>query len=199
MNYDKEYYIIERENNDNYPILDWDEERNPEGSSSSIFSFDEPIDDLGYIANLIIADPVPEHPELVDYHYMPPDVFSEKSLSNIKDLNINTAQLIPAKIWLNNVKHEEYSIFHIYEEIDCMHIERSQYKEKAMMFFIEKLSLDESILDEIKLENRLVFMLGEEPSTKIYHQSIVDKIMATNPKGVRFIRIDEWNIGSAFG
>ena len=63
---------------------------------------------------------------------------------------------------------------------------------------VESFSLDENVLDDIELKYRLVFKLEESTDIEIYHQSVVDKIMATNPKGVRFLRVDQWTIDSAF-
>ena len=195
MSFDNQYFILERENNDNYPLLEWDEVRN--SLEDGIFAdleelrIEEPI-------NLVLGEPVPDSPQLVDYHYLPPDVFSDKVAEIIREMALFKTQLFPARITHKDKVMEGYYIFHIFNEIECMHMERSIYKKRASSYAIEKLSLNEELLSKFEEKQRLVFRLEEKPSKKLYHQKVVDKIMKVNPVGLRFIRLDEWDIGSAF-
>jgi len=198
IDFDKEYYLCLRENNDNYPLLAWDDEKNPKNIDSSIFAISEPIFDVNFVINLKLGAPVPDKPELVDYHYMPPDVFSKKIADVLDEMDLFNAQLLPAQILVDKKLYKNYSIFHIYKEIMCLHRERSDIDIEEGVIEVNSFSIDEVVLDKYKLEYRLVFMLGESPNLKLYHQSVVDKILGTNPKGLRFIRVDEWNIGSSF-
>ncbi|MDR2870589.1 MAG: hypothetical protein LBV04_09070 [Deferribacteraceae bacterium] len=63
---------------------------------------------------------------------------------------------------------------------------------------ITKLILDKEILSNIPLEKRLIFSLQEDCSKYIYHKSMVDAIMATNPEGIIFTPIEEWHEGIQF-
>jgi hypothetical protein len=66
----KEYYVVEREANDDYPLLAWDE------SCSSIIkhptiSIDKPL-------NFRLGEPVPLNPIFADFLKSPDPVVSEK-------------------------------------------------------------------------------------------------------------------------
>ncbi len=195
MNYDKHYYILERENNDDYPLLSWDEATNDIGDD-----FFDDIDKLpeADMINLVIGDPIPDNPILVDYHYLPPDVFTEKVANVLEAMKLYKTQLFEARIDHNGKMTTGYKIFHIYNEIQCMHMQRSVYRQRTSSYAIEKLSLDEDIISEIDEDKRLVFILEEKPSKKLYHEKVVNRIMKVNPVGLQFIRLDEWDIGSAF-
>ena len=195
MSYDNQYYILERENNDNFPLLDWDDERNP--TDGGELADVEPII-LNEPVNLILGEPIPAIPELVDYHYMPPNVFSDKVADVLNSMQLHKTQLFKSRINHNGKIISGYQIFHIYNEIQCMHMERSIYKQRTSSYAVEKLSLDEEILGEIDEALRLVFRLEEKSSKELYHEKVVNEIMKVNPVGLRFIRLDEWDIGSAF-
>jgi hypothetical protein len=68
----EEYYIVEREDNDDYPLLAWDEisssiKRHPTTS----ISIDEPL-------NFRLSEPVPNNPIFADFLKAPDPVVSEK-------------------------------------------------------------------------------------------------------------------------
>jgi len=195
MNFDKQYYILEREDNDNYPLLEWDELANVTEDD-----FFDDIDKLPSVEtiNLILGEPIPDTPELVDYHYMPPNVFSDKVADVLGAMELYKTQLFEAKINHNGKITSGYKIFHIHNEIQCMHMERSVYEFEVSSYAVEKLSLDEDILSEIDEELRLVFRLEEKSSKELYHEKVVNKLAEVNPVGLQFIRLDEWDIGSAF-
>jgi hypothetical protein len=60
------------------------------------------------------------------------------------------------------------------------------------MFTIKQYILDNTILKDIPIEERLVFRLSENASMRIYHKTIVDKILAENPKGIKFTKVEEY-------
>lgn len=63
---------------------------------------------------------------------------------------------------------------------------------------LPRLVLDEKVLQEIPLERRQVFRLKESTSTHVFHQSVVEKVAALQPEGLRFIRVDKWSDSAAF-
>ena len=195
MNFDSQYYILECENNDNYPLLEWDDDRNDSDGSD----FDV-VDELEITepVNLILGEPIPDNPVLVDYHFWPPDVFSDKVANVLAAMKLYKTQLFPARIHHAGKITTGYQILHVYNEIQCMHMRRSIYEFEVTSYAVEKLSLDEAILSEIDEAERLLFYLEEKSSMLLYHEKIVNAIMQVNPVGLRFIRLDEWDIGSAF-
>ncbi|UTM56014.1 hypothetical protein L4174_009115 [Photobacterium sp. CCB-ST2H9] len=88
---------------------------------------------------------------------------------------------------------------HIWNNFEAIHQQRSKitgiYVDNR--FTLLKLSLDEKVLDQVPLENRLVFRLKEDP-TFLFHESIVEALKAANLSGLGFRRVDHWSIGSAF-
>ena len=66
------------------------------------------------------------------------------------------------------------------------------------MYFIDSLSLDENILDEIPEEERMIFGLKEKAAMILYHEKIVKALEAAEVTGVRFVKVKDWNVGSAF-
>jgi hypothetical protein len=58
--------------------------------------------------------------------------------------------------------------------------------------------LDTTTLSKIPLKDRLCFRLGELFTHQLFHKSIVEKITETNPTGIRFIKVEDYNVGSAF-
>ena len=64
-------------------------------------------------------------------------------------------------------------------------------------FFLDALSLNEKVLDQVPLEERLVFRLEEDP-TFLFHESVVKALEGANLSGLGFIKVKDWNIGSEF-
>ncbi|MFV0352950.1 MAG: hypothetical protein ACK5JF_11690, partial [Oscillospiraceae bacterium] len=83
--------------------------------------------------------------------------------------------------------HDGYYILHMYNKIKCMDWENSIWrknrfnKEKAS---IDELVLDNAKLDEVPLEERLVFKVWEDSSYFLFHQSIVEKMLEIVPTGL---------------
>ncbi|MBZ4416008.1 hypothetical protein [Myxococcus sp. RHSTA-1-4] len=53
------------------------------------------------------------------------------------------------------------------------------------MLGIDKLVLDEKVLGEIPLEQRLVFVLAESTSTYLFCQSVAERVLALHSEGPR--------------
>ena len=193
-----EYYLIGSDGNPSVPLLRAD------GDQSTWFLFgNEPVE-INEKVELCFNNPIPNKPEMVDYHSMPNAVISKKIYDVLSPLNIDGIQLVPAVIRNNktNDLHEDYWIIYIYNKIRCLDRINSEYTvdedDEDEIEDIEKLVLDKEILKAIPLENRLIFLLKEGRSKRIYHKSVVDAIMAKNPKGIRFYPIEEWYDGIQF-
>ncbi|WP_244663244.1 hypothetical protein [Vibrio owensii] len=59
------------------------------------------------------------------------------------------------------------------------------------------MSLDETLLDKVPLEERLVFRLQEKPQF-LFHETVVDALKAANLTGVGFIRVEQWGPAAMF-
>ena len=119
----------------------------------------------------------------------------------MQPLFINGVQLIPATITgKDNVLYEDYFYLHIYNIYELLDRDLSVYDwddfiEQAED--IEKIVISKNI-EKIPLKERLIFKLKEDPTFEFYHKSVVDAIMTTNPEGISFTKVEDWNIGTAF-
>jgi len=52
--------------------------------------------------------------------------------------------------------------------------------------------IDRELMAKVPLEERLIYVGKESSAYVYYHKSIVDLIMSTNPTGVKFISVGEW-------
>jgi hypothetical protein len=59
--------------------------------------------------------------------------------------------------------------------------------------------LDEDVLREISLHERLAFRL-KEAVVHVFHRTVVDRVMRLTPppEGLRFIPVPDWNDSSGF-
>jgi hypothetical protein len=75
-----------------------------------------------------------------------------------------------------------------YEALDK---EKSIYEYRNRMYHIHKLVLDRNALEKIPLNKRFGMRLKEAPGYYLYHQSVVDAIMALEPTGMYFVDIED--------
>jgi len=146
----------------------------------------------------------PKKPVMVDFH----DngilgAVSKKVYDVLEQMNISKLQLIPAEIKdpKNKTVYKDYHFLHIYNRVECMDKDESifEFDDFAnQVEEIEKLVLDKNKLSEIPLNERLVFRLKEEYTFQLFHKSVADAIMAINPEGIRFVKVEDYNVGSAF-
>ena len=142
--------------------------------------------------------PFPDQPQLADYMGTPSPIIGEKIKQVLETITITGSQYFPASVRFGGKLHKNYYFWHIYLEIACLHMDRSEVKQRRASLSIRTISLDETILNRISESGRWVFRLAESTSRILVHERVVEKVMAIKPTGIRFIRVDQWNIGSAF-
>ena len=139
---------------------------------------------------------------IVDFHKSPYSVISRKIQDVLAGMSIGDVQFIPATITgKKNEIYEDYFYLHICNYLSVMDREHSVYDWDDFIKVaspIEKLVLDWKLLEAIPLEKRLIFRLKENDGFELFHKSVVDAIMATEPKGVRFTKVEDWHIGTPF-
>ncbi len=80
-------------------------------------------------------------------------------------------------------------------------MEKSNYKagrDGKGVIWINDLVIDSEVLGNIPLAELLVFALGEKRLYIFFHASVVEKIVAINPEGLKFAPITKWNSRSLF-
>ena len=155
------------------------------------------------VVNLYLQAPVPRKLPYADLLTCPALIFSEKLSTLISSFKISGIQLIPAQLLKaaepytgTNVK---YSVLHAYSCIKCINEEESDADISMGIMDVKKLVLDKKALEEIPLEERLLFTLEEDSTYQMFHKSIVDKILEVDPVNVRFVRLEDITNRTMFG
>ena len=191
-----EYYVIGRKGDKPYPLLsthpDSDITRLYIGDDSSIYR-GKPIPNPE-LMEFAFSEPFPPKPAIGDYFSHPESVVSKKIADVLEPMKIKGIQLIPATVESNKGDiYEDFFYVYIHHYIEAMDKENSDFEYDEDMYFVDSFYLDEEVLKEIPLEERLVFKLKEKCSLKLYHRSVVDAIMATEPEGVQFTAVEDWS------
>jgi len=143
-------------------------------------------------------------PDIMDFHHDGiHDAISDKLFNVLNPLQIDGIQLIPATILepKGGTVYDNYYYLHIYNRIQCLDKNKSVYmgdEDMGIILAIDKIVLDQEALSKIPLEQRLIFRMKEVHTRQLFHKSIVDKILSVNPVGLRFVKVEDYNPGSAF-
>lgn len=188
-----EYFVIESAASNDHPMLSWDE-------YISTFGGPKPFKPLGRPIKLRLGKPIPKNPVMVDHHELPSPVFSARLKDALEPLELHGVQFILADVTVKPGDVRPYWLMHVYNWIECMDRQLSRFKLSpyGIALSLPRLVLDEKVLQEIPLERRQVFRLKESTSTHVFHQSVVEKVLALQPEGLRFIRVDKWSDSAAF-
>ncbi len=186
-----EYYVLEPENNNNYPMI---------GASLRPHSQGEKL--LGeYRLNIYLDDPIPKNPEYVDFHTADSTpVVSKKMKDLLEPLELYGIQFL--KGIKGDVIEElklDYYLLHIYSRIVCIDKNESDIDvSEVRVSDVRSLVIDSEALLKIPEEKRLIFKVREYGVIQLFHKSIVDVIESEGLKGLRFIPVKKWNDNAAF-
>lgn len=191
-----EYFVMERENNDDYPLFSWDQ---PSGE----FGLGRPVTHTERL-KFRLGEPISPNFQWADFHEAPAPVVSEKLFRVLVPLDIYGVQLVPAEVRDPKVPFPEtkdYWLMHVWNRIACINKEHSLLdvdEVDGRIWSIDKLVLDDRTLSSFDLPKRLVFSLTESTSVTLVHQTIRDEILAVDPTGIRFFNANDWNSDSSF-
>jgi hypothetical protein len=193
-----EYYIIQRRGDKAYPLVSSD----PDSKHTRLYRGDrfskyhgKPIPDPETM-EFVFSKPFPRKAVIGDYFSSSGDsIVSKKIADAMEPMNIKGIQLIPTTVESNKGDiYEGFFYIYIHHYIEAMDKEKSDFELSTSgsgVYFIDSFRLDENVLKDIPLEERLVFIL-REGYKNLFHRSVVDAIMATNPQGVQFIKVEDW-------
>jgi hypothetical protein len=147
-----------------------------------------------------VKKPIPKKLELSDYHKAGRPVFSKRAADIIKNGFLGINQLFYADLVHKGMTYPDFYVFKPNIELKVMHEGRSTYtkSESGLMYFVDKLSLDGNKLDKMEKEQRWIIEPKEEPALILYHEELVEKFKEAELTGVRFVKVKDWNTGSAF-
>nr|WP_223757927.1 DUF1629 domain-containing protein [Myxococcus sp. RHSTA-1-4] len=138
---------------------------------------------------------------MVDHHSLPAPVVSSRLKECMEPLGLHGVQWVPADVRVGDAVLR-YWLMHMWRRLACVDRERSVIESSdsgLMLLGIDKLVLDETVLREIPLQERLAFRL-EEAAVHLFHRSVVDRVMSLSPppEGLRFIPVPDWNDSAGF-
>lgn len=177
------YYFIRGKRDDTYPLVNVD-----------LMDYRRGLTDKAEVA---LRNPVPRKPVMTDFHFGNKILLRKRIADVMKSFDMEGVEFIPAEIDVKGEIYDDYVCVVVdnntYETLDK---EKSIYEYKNGMCYIQKLVLDINALDKISLNKRLGMRLKEAPGYYLFHQSVVDAIMALKPepKGMRFKDIEEIQI-----
>lgn len=197
-NFNDEYYLVYRVNNPNYPAVELNEDEN----EIDLRWETEPIEDCDLV-KMKFMEPYPKKSEMVDFHSDGiTNCFSQKIYAILNSLSIYGVQLLHGEV-LNPKKKEVYNNYyylHTHNYIQCLDKVQPEFVSAVDgdILSISKIVLNQGVLSKIPQAERLIFRLDEMSSFQLFHQSVVNAIMATEPQGIRFVKASDYHTGSAF-
>lgn len=176
------------------------------GGNSAEIDVSDPATDLTSKRMLKYAKPIPRKPKFADLHFLTQyaPVISGRLKNVLESLNLKEVQFLPAIIRddKGNEHDNGFYIVHVYNDIKCLNKEKSDWEESLFneekVSEIDKLVLDNEVLDQIPLGERLIFALWEESSLVFYHRSVVEKILDIDPTGLTVYSISGYDSSFPF-
>lgn len=199
-NYNDEYFFLRLVESSEYPRLVLDDDFLDYAMD---FLRAKPIVYDENFIQLRFREPVPRKPKMVDYHSFstPSPVFSEKLKKVIEDMEVKDIQFVPVLIRdKSDDLIEGYYAIKVCNQISCADLEKSKYDRtgNGKVSNFQKLVLDNEKLDEIRLEDRLVFAIGESRVYVVYHISVIEKMLDAAPEGMTVYSLSGWDPSAPF-
>jgi hypothetical protein len=123
-------------------------------------------------------------------------VISNKLYTILAGMDIHGVQFVPVTLMENNVeKYTDFWYVHIYNLLAVLDSRKSSFQITNGVKICNnllKIKFDEEKMMKIDLSNRLVFKLLGKKGYFILHKSIVEEILPSNPIGVKFIKISQY-------
>jgi hypothetical protein len=198
--FDKEYYVMDIDGRDEYPMLAWGE------MDDTPFLQDYPIDisELEFPLVAEFDEPYPSKYIMPDFLKLSSEFACTTNLKKLFETNtVFGIEFFPLETVRDNKKKEikGYHATHIWNKLPA--IDKSNYiggkpNKKGHINDLKKFSLNITLLEEIPLEKRLIFELMDSPAIYIIHQSLYKLIISEKFSGFSFFRVDDWDDNAIF-
>ncbi|NTX60431.1 hypothetical protein HUA74_07135 [Myxococcus sp. CA051A] len=190
----RDYYVWTRAPSERHPLLAW-------AQSSLAFRQGREVD-TGEVVQLRLGEPMPSLPVMVDCHTLPAPVVSARLADVLRSVPLPGVQLIPADVQVGEGDVRRYTLVHMWRRLPVMDRERSVYRlagSGVVLTGLDRLVLDESVLRDVPLGERLAFRL-KEAVVHLVHASLVERVLGLSPppEGLRFIPLEAWDDSVAF-
>jgi hypothetical protein len=170
------YYLIKRKTDQAYPLVD-------------ILEYEEEPWELE------LSSPVPRKPVMADYLSGARDVFTKRIADVMQAMNMEGVCFHSTEV--DDTRGTIYDNYVCLETNDniykLMDKEQSEYEEDDDIYSFSKLVIDRKKLNKIPLNKRLCMRIYEAPGYHVYHQSVVDAVMALEPTGMYFQDIENYD------
>ncbi|EGQ8681653.1 hypothetical protein HYN73_00145 [Vibrio parahaemolyticus] len=197
MKYDKQYYLLCESGHAGFHMLGQAEDSD-EGLEHLMAtrSLKREVKGLGKVE---VCEGNKKSFSPCDYHEIAEQMVSEKFRQVLLPFELPRVDFYPTEVTNGDKVWSSYFMMHIWNNYRAIHQGRSVIDGTYVKndFFLESLSLDETVLDKIPFEERLVFTLDEDPKF-LFHETVVDALKAANLTGVGFIRVDQWGPAAMF-
>ncbi|NOK05032.1 MULTISPECIES: DUF1629 domain-containing protein [Myxococcus] len=188
-----DYFVLMRARSQQHPLLAWAQSYRPFLKGRPV-EVTEPV-------QLMLGEPVPPRPVMVDHHSLPDPVVSPRVKVVLDEARLHGVQLVAAGVQVGDATLT-YWLVHMWRRIACVDRERSELTvdpDDGDVLDIQRLVLDEEVLGEVPLEERLAFRLAESV-VHLFHRTVVERVLSLTPppEGLRFIPVTEWGDSAAF-
>ena len=153
---------------------------------------------INKVVDLIIDKPVPRKPIYEDWYSDPRTTVTKKVADILKEIGQKDNQFFEANVVHKGETYPDHFMFKCNTRLKVMHHERSKFEKPSRIYFIDRLSLDEQVLDKIDEDKRLIVQVDEKAWMVLYHEKVVKALEAAEVTGVRFVKVKDWNVGAAF-
>ncbi|GHV58856.1 hypothetical protein FACS1894103_1090 [Campylobacterota bacterium] len=197
--FDSEYYVMNVDGANNHPLLAWGKTRR--GPFLQAALIDEKT--LSLPLQIVFDEPYPKQYEMADFLMLGAQFAGSETLKKFFERNkVYGAQFVPIEITTNKKEiitgHYAIHFHNRLRAIDENNYEGGEPDEFGEILDLSRFSLNAFLLNNIPIENRLVFVLEEDAGMIIVHQSIYEAIRAENLTGMRFWKVSDWDNNAMF-
>ncbi|VAW76908.1 hypothetical protein MNBD_GAMMA12-3579 [hydrothermal vent metagenome] len=195
-----DYYVMEPDFH-NTSLLDLNEIIYPKGNADPAVS-SLVLTRAAYIHNPIKLTIIKEQqsPTMTDFMYFQSayPILHKRLLEILLPLKLRKTQHFPVLIKdRKKVEHKDYFMWYIYNVVDCLDPNKSNVdRSPSGSYSVFELQLDNTKLNKVPLEHRLVFRLGHSVVLLLVHKSLVEKFTQKKVSGVKFYPVNTWRVGN---
>jgi hypothetical protein len=181
----EKYYSVKRKGDGAYPMVKITNLRKVEDGEEVILKT--------YMA------PVVSKPVMADYLRSAKEIFSKRVVNAMQAMGMEGVHFYPAEVeGAKGVVHDGYVCVDVEDNTyKLLDLEKSDYRiddeidENNPLYYVKKVVIDREKLCKIPLNERLGMCIDEVAGYHLYHQSVVDAVMALEPTGMYFKDIEE--------
>ena len=145
------------------------------------------------VLNVKTEKPIQSKSQLSDYIGGATDLFHQRIIEVLQNMGTEGVKYFPVRLdgWKENIYDDYICVFAENNMYKLLDEELSSYSYRNRMYRIGKYVIDKEKLADIPLGKRLCMHVEEMLGYCLYHQSVVDAIMALEPVGMSFYNVEK--------